>query len=350
MTESGENKKPTGPAHKVIPSIERLSKSVVRVLGQNPGPYTLQGTNTYLVGEHNPYILIDTGEGRDTYPLFLRDALLDPTSTIHANKPHISDIILTHKHHDHCLGLPAVVNLLQQLWEQRHASDGPPFQPPRIHKFPLYTPYAKLQTVIDMLKAMPGAYVPSPSGNVFHEFSHKQTLPVTASAPDASNTVLEILHSPGHTADSICLYYPAERALFTADTVLGHGSAVFEDLGPYMGTLQKLVDFSEEGVKYGIVYPGHGPPVEDGLKQVKMYLQHRVAREDQIIQKMKTSPAAGQAWTTWTLVSRIYAEYPRELWDSAASSVDLHLRKLEAEGRVECLGGDGKHAEWEWIR
>jgi len=196
-------------------------------------------------------------------------------------------------------------------------------------------------------------YTRSPSGTPWYDLADNFKLPVTvgeSDTTDADLTSLHFLFTPGHTADSIAIYFPLDNALFTADTVLGYGSTVFEDLGQYMGSLQKMYDYNNtlaEGMpKYTQLYPGHGPVVKDGPNNIKTYISHRNKREQQIMQVLNTPPPEDEPWTTWAVVGRIYKDYPQSLWDGAAHSLDSHLSKLEKEGRVECMGGVGKEAMW----
>ncbi|TCD70603.1 hypothetical protein EIP91_002633 [Steccherinum ochraceum] len=334
-----------------IPSVSRLSKNVARILGQNPGKFTLDGTNTYLVGQSNPYILIDTGEGLESYIPFLEEALKDRSVPFQANKQDVSDIIVTHKHHDHGGGLPTVLALLGRLWKDREGAGS--FVPPRIHKFPLPSQDVKLESILASLQ--PGTYTPNGSGGPTHDLQDGQTFEITSDSTPPP--LLHILHTPGHTEDSICMYLPADRALFTADTILGYGTSVFEDLREYMISLRKMIAFNEgkdEAEQYLTVYPGHGPVVDDGPKVIAMYLRHRVEREEQLITFLKQPPPSlslgyDGVWTVWTLVGTIYKEYPKELWEPAAHNVHLHLQKLKTDGQVRHLGGTGKDSEWQWI-
>ncbi|KAH9056675.1 Metallo-hydrolase/oxidoreductase [Lactarius vividus] len=280
--------------------ITRISDKVVRILGQNPGKFTLQGTNTYIVGASNPYILVDTGEGKSEYLPTLRMAL---ENLQHPSLPDISDIILTHRHHDHIRGLPSVLSLCREIWEKRNPET--PFLPPRIHKR--------------------DDYLPAPGGGHFHDLADGQKL--TASC----------LYCPGHTADSISLLFAADRALFTGDAVLGHGTAVFEDL--YDTTL---------ATNTTALYPGHGPVINDGAQTIRAYIDHRLERESQVLAVLSTTPPEG-SWTTWTIVSRVYEGYPESLFEAAARGITLHLKKLEREGRVRYQGGESKEARWELV-
>lgn len=128
--------------------------------------------------------------------------------------------------------------------------------------------------------------------------------------------------------------------------MLGQGTAVFEDLGTYIASLRKLLTFQSD---YMALYPGHGPVVADGAKLIGAYIAHRLEREAQIVSVIEKPSPEGQPWSTWGIVSTIYAAYPQNLWEPAARSVNQHLRKLQAEGRVKWLGGEDKDAKWELL-
>jgi hypothetical protein len=89
--------------------------------------------------------------------------------------------------------------------------------------------------------------------------------------------------------------------------------------------------------------------VAEGAKLIGTYIAHRLEREAQIVSVIERPGPDGQPWSTWGIVSTIYAAYPQNLWEPAARSVDQHLEKLQAEGKVKRLGGEGKDVKWELL-
>jgi len=335
---------------------------------------SLIGTNTYLIGSHKPYILVDTAEGLESYIPILTSAL---QATSNASDPDVSDIIISHWHHDHVGGLPSVLTLLRNLWVGRNHSKEAEYQGPKLHKYPFDTtkagehhgPHNSLRDIEKVLDKE--LYTAAPDGSIFHNLYDGQTF-----VDQETTTLLEVLHTPGHTVDSICLYLPLDRALYTADTVLGHGTAVFEDLSAYMTSLSKMLRYKSsasalpsasslsppiENSEYDTLYPGHGAILTNGQETIATYIKHRLEREAQIVEVLRLPvPVELQSeaqsdgdgrhqWTIWNLVRNIYKSYPENLWLPATRSIYLHLKKLEGEGLVRCLGGEGKDAIWELV-
>lgn len=137
-----------------------------------------------------------------------------------------------------------------------------------------------------------------------------------------------------------------EDAMLTGDNVLGHGTAVFEDLLTYLQSLEKM-----RGQFRGRAYPGHGAVIEDGPSKILEYIRHRQLREDQVIQVLKSSKSlAGEAnvnevddWTSMEIVKIIYKDVPESLHLPANGGIVQILRKLEEEEKVS---EDSKTGRW----
>jgi Beta-lactamase associated winged helix domain len=125
--------------------------------------------------------------------------------------------------------------------------------------------------------------------------------------------------------------------LLKGDSVLGQGTTGSEDLGDYLASLQKMLDASD---KYETINPGHGPVVPDGPKTICMFIDHILEREAQIVALLRTTPP-DDAWTTWMITLKVYKGLPEDL-----NGIQLHLKKLEKEGRVKSLGGESKDEWW----
>lgn len=285
-----------------LPEVERLSPSCIRILGGNPGKFTLQGTNTYLLGTSRSRLLVDTGEGRPSWAAALRRVLLDEDATV-------TEVVLTHWHHDHVSGVPDL------LGDARTASA-------RIYKSRRRWGDAARDATRDALESTAQQQTQEhqldiPDGHVFR----------------AEGATLTAVHTPGHTADHVALLLAEEDACLTGDCVLGHGTAVFEDLAAYVDSLRRL-----QPLFGGRVYPGHGPVVEKGPERIAEYIAHRQQREDQVLETLSgAAEAAGM--TAMELVKIIYSDVREDLHPAAERGVLQILAKLQGEDKVAMQGG-----------
>ena len=194
---------------------------VVRVLAPNPSPYTLEGTNTWIVGR-DPAVVIDPGPDE---PAHLAEVRREART--------VAAILLTHDHPDHAPGAPALAR-----------DTGAPvlaFRPP-----------AGGRRIRD--------------GEVVR----------------AGGAVLRAVYTPGHSPDHVAFVLEGERALFTGDAVLGRGTSVIDppegDLAAYLRSLRRMLELAPR-----VLYPGHGPVVLDGAGKLREYLEHRAMREEQVL-------------------------------------------------------------------
>ena len=263
-----------------------LSPMVRRIVAANPGMMTGPGTNTYLVGI-DEIAVIDPGPGDDAH--------LDAIAGCGGDR--IRWILLTHTHEDHS---PGAVGL-------------------------------KKRTGAEILAFDPG------------QGRGKVRLDGTLgdkSVIEATEFHLTALHTPGHASNHLCYLLNEERTLFTGDHVMQGSTVVISppdgDMATYLSSLERVKTLRP---RLKAIAPGHGHLIDDPIGTLDSIIEHRLAREAQVLAELR---ARGTA-TIDDLVEDIYVDVATELHPVAAKTVWAHLRKLADEGAVK---GDRLDGEW----
>ncbi|ANY06893.1 MBL fold metallo-hydrolase [Pseudonocardia sp. HH130630-07] len=261
-------------SHPLYGSLRAVHPLAAVLLQDNPGPMTLDGTNTWVVGvpDSGERIVVDPGEDDGTHLERLADGAP------------VAAVVLTHRHHDHSGGARRFVELTGA---------------------PVYAADPDLAA---------------------------GTEPLTDGVVIAGAGVeLTVLATPGHTADSVSLLLDGPGsggpALLSGDTVLGRGTTVIARpdgaLGPYLESLRRIAELPA-GVP---VLPGHGPELPDAVQVANAYLAHREQRLDQVRAALEQ---LGPEATARDVVEVVYADVDTSLWDAAEQSVTAQLEYLRA--------------------
>ncbi|HEY5348057.1 MAG TPA: MBL fold metallo-hydrolase [Rhizomicrobium sp.] len=265
----------------------QLSPLVARLLANNPGIFTFQGTGVYFVGRQS-LAVIDPGPDLPVHREALKRALEGRT---------VSHILVTHTHLDHS---PAARFLQEWTGAKVYA-----FGPHPAHD-------------------EDGVAVEEGGDQDFRPDVFVKDGDVLA----GEGFSIECVFTPGHTSNHMCYALREEKALFSGDHVMGWSTSVIVppdgDMRAYLASLEKLLTRDDE-----IYYPTHGAPVAAPRALVRSYIEHRLAREAQILACIGDGLA-----TIPQMVARIYAELDVRLHPAASRSVLAHLLKLTDEGRV----------------
>lgn len=243
------------------------------VLAPNASPMTLEGTNTYLLGDpaHGAVVVVDPGPDDPVHRTAVEAAL---------GGADVAAVIITHHHHDHAEAAG---------WAADWKAELRAFDPGMV----------------------PGA-VPLRDGEHLR----------------VAGLDVQALHTPGHASDHLCLRVAETDVVLTGDHILGRGTTVVfwpdGDMKQYLTSLERLRQAPGRRI-----YPGHGPVVEDPAGKVAEYLAHRREREEQV-RRAITAGAADAA----AIVAAVYADVPLHLHPAALRSTQAVLAKMVAEGTV----------------
>lgn len=248
---------------------------IVPIHGANPGTFTGRGNWTYLLTGRKP-VLIDAGVGERAH--------IDEIARHLRGGP--AEVIVTHAHPDHATGVTA----LAERWPHL-----------RFRKLPW--------TEQDSKYSVP--WIALTDGQVL----------------EAGDDTVEVVHTPGHAPDHICLWQKSSRTLFSGDLVVAGSTVVIPashggSLAQYLRSLRRI-----SALAPARLLPAHGAAIDDPQRIIREYIDHRRERERQVMSAVKSGSTSIEQIT-----DAIYVGLSTALLPMAQESVRAHLEKLKDDG------------------
>ncbi len=265
-----------------------MDEAIRRVVAPNPGPFTAEGTNTWLLGRTG-LCVIDPGPDDPRHLAALLTVIGGAT---------VQAILVTHAHLDHSALAPGL-----------SAATGAPvlaFGDARAGRRPLPA-------------MLGGGWGVDDGFRPDRRLAHGEEVA-------GPGWQLRAIHTPGHMGNHLCL--DDGHNLWTGDHAMGWATSLVSppegDMGDYMASLAALLRLGPRRL-----LPGHGDPVEEGAARLRHLLAHRRGREAEVLDALTPGPADAP-----TLAARLYPDLPPPLRRAAARNVLAPLLDLARRGAV----------------
>ena len=276
----------------------RLLKNVMRLTAPNPGVMTGPGTNSYLVGDpQTGFIAIDPGPAdRDHL-----QRLWQAAAHTDGSGGNIAMVVCTHSHPDHSPGAAP----LQALCASKPPILGLPSAP---------TARAASEFTPDRVLLNQELLALVPRGDT---------------ANLAHNHTLQIIHTPGHAANHVCLLLVEDGLLFSGDHILNGSTTVIDppdgNMADYINALDTLTAAcTEHNVRY--ILPAHGHVIDGALDAIAQLKTHRLKREAKIAAVMQANPLG--SLDDWLPLA--YDDVHPRIWPVAKRSLLAHVERILA--------------------
>lgn len=152
---------------------------------------------------------------------------------------------------------------------------------------------------------------------------------------------LKIVHTPGHTAGSVCVYEAEQKLLFSGDSIIKHitpnplvdvkrfraDNPEYRSLPAFLASLDNI---STLDIRYA--FPGHGEYVDDLSAVISIYNSHHRQRTDLVWRALKN-----KAGSVYQLIGDVFPVVPEGDVLLAVSEIVVHLEVLIEQGRAELV-------------